>query len=44
MEISTLGSGKTTAEAVGEFLSIKKMGTNMQDIGNKTRKMDLVNK
>ena len=39
-----MDSGRTTAEAVGECMSIKKMDISMQDTGKKTRRMGLVRK
>ena len=40
----TSGNGKIIAEVGGEYINIRKMGINMLGIGNKIRRMGLVNK
>lgn len=44
MGINIMVSGEITVEMDGEYMKISRLDTDMLEIGNRTRKMDLGNK
>lgn len=44
MDSNIMDNGKTTVGVVGVFIKTNKLAINMQVIGNKIKRMDLVNK